>query len=130
MSGDPDFLTLEDVLLLHEEQLEHYGGGAGIRDQGGLESAIATPRAMFDGRFVHEDLAAMAAAYAFHIAQNQPFVDGNKRTGLAAALVFLDLNGVTLLDPEGRLYDAMIGLAERRLDKSGLAALLRDLAAG
>jgi death-on-curing protein len=69
----------------------------------------------------------MAAAYAFHIAQNQPFLDGNKRTGLVAALVFLDLNGVTILDPQERLYDAMIAIAERRMDKDGLAELLREL---
>lgn len=71
----------------------------------------------------------MAAAYAFHIAQNQPFLDGNKRTGLVAALVFLDLNGITVLDPEEKLYDAMISIAERRMDKDGLAELLRELVA-
>lgn len=64
----------------------------------------------------------------FHIAQNQPFLDGNKRTGLVAALVFLDLNGVTTLDPQEKLYDAMIAIAERRMDKDGLAELLRELA--
>ena len=69
----------------------------------------------------------MAAAYAFHIAQNQPFLDGNKRTGLAAALVFLDLNGITVLDPQEKLYDAMIAIAERRMDKGGVAELLREL---
>jgi len=69
----------------------------------------------------------MAAAYAFHIAQNQPFLDGNKRTGLVAALVFLDLNGITVLDPQERLYIAMIAIAERRMDKQGLAELLREL---
>lgn len=69
----------------------------------------------------------MAAAYAFHIAQNQPFLDGNKRPGLVAALVFLDLNGVTVLDPQERLYDAMIAVAERRIDKDDLAELLRAL---
>lgn len=69
----------------------------------------------------------MAAAYTFHIAQNQPFLDGNKRTGLVAALVFLDLSGVTILDPEERLYDAMITIAERRMDKDGLAELLQVL---
>lgn len=78
--------------------------------------------------FVHDDLFAMASAYAFHLAQNQPFVDGNKRTGLAAALVFLDLNRITIDDPDERLYDAMISVAERRLDKAGLAALLCELA--
>jgi death-on-curing protein len=70
----------------------------------------------------------MAAAYAFHIAQNQPFVDGNKRTGLVAALVFLDLNGVTVLDPQERLYEAIIALAERQMDKDGLAELFGNLA--
>jgi death-on-curing protein len=126
--SDPDFLTVEDVLLLHEEQLARYGGGAGVRDPGALDSAVAMPRATFGGEFVHEDLFAMAAAYAFHIAQNQPFVDGNKRTGFAAALVFLDLNGIAVADPEGKLYTAMIEIAEKRIDKDGLAALLRELA--
>ena len=128
MSAEPDFLTVEDTLLLHEESLARYGGGAGIRNRGGLDSAVAVPHAAFGGQFLHEDLFAMAAAYAFHIAQNQALVDGNKRTGLAAALVFLALNGVEIADPEGQLYDAMIGIAERRLDKSGLATLLRSLA--
>jgi death-on-curing protein len=125
--SDPVFLDVDDVLLIHEEQLPRYGGSRGIRDRGLLESAVATPRATAGGEFTHEDLFAMAAAYAFHIAQNQPFIDGNKRTGLLAALVFLDLNGMVLNDPAGKLYDAMIAVAERRLDKPGLAALLRDL---
>ena len=72
----------------------------------------------------------MPAAYAFHIAQNQPFIDGNKRTGLASALVFLDLNGVMILDPKGELYDAMIALAEHAMKKDGLAELLRKLQEG
>lgn len=127
--SDPLFLDIDDVLLIHEEQLGEYGGSAGLRDTGLLESAVAMPRASAGGAFAHEDLFAMAAAYAFHIAQNQPFVDGNKRTGLLAAIVFLDLNGVTIRDPDGRLYDAMIAIAERRLTKPGLAALLRELAA-
>ena len=86
---DPEFLDLADVLLIHEEQLARYGGSAGLRDQGLLESAIAMPQATFGGAFVHEDLFAMAAAYAFHITENQPFVGGNKRTGVLAAVVFL-----------------------------------------
>lgn len=79
--------------------------------------------------FAHKDLFAMAAAYAFHIAQNQPFVDGNKRTGLLAAIVlFLDLNGVAIADPEGKLYESMIGLADRTADKTSLAGLLAERA--
>lgn len=123
----PVFLDVEDVLLIHEEQLAKYGGAAGVRDAALLESAVAMPRATAGGEFAHEDLFAMAAAYAFHIAQNQPFVDGNKRTGLLAAIVFMDLNGLAIADPEGRLYDAMISIAQRRLDKAGLAALLNPL---
>lgn len=127
MSDAPDFLTVDEVHLIHEEGLARYGGAGGVRDAGALESAVAMPQATFGGDFVHADLYAMAAAHAFHIAQNQPFVDGNKRTGLGAALVFLDLNGIEIADPGGRLYEAMIALAERRLDKPGLAELLRAL---
>ena len=127
MNGAPEFLEVEDVLDLHAQQLAIYGGGFGVRDQSLLESAVAMPRAGFGGEFVHGDLFEMAAAYAFHIAQNQPFIDGNKRTALLAALVFLDLNGRGLEDPHGVLYDAMIGIAERRLGKVDLAEVFRQL---
>lgn len=127
MSAEPDFLSVEDVTQIHDEQIAAYGGGAVVRDQALLESAVAMPQASFGEAYLHEDLAHMAAAYALHIAQDQPFLDGNKRTGLVAALVFLDLNGVTVLDPQERLYDAMIAIAERRMDKDGLAELLRVL---
>ena len=86
------------------------------------------PQASFGGEYLHGDLFAMAAAYAFHIAQNQAFVDGNKRTGLLSAIVFLDLNGILISDPESRLYQAMIDIAEKTMDKFGLADLLRELA--
>jgi death-on-curing protein len=123
---DPEFLDLADVLLIHEEQLARYGGSVGLRDQGLLESAIGMPQATFGGAFVHEDLFAMAAAYAFHIAENQPFVDGNKRTGVLAAVVFLELNGFIVEEPMSGFYEAMIAIAERRQTKDGLAELLRQ----
>lgn len=123
----PDFLTLEEVYTLHEQQLAAYGGLSGVRDEGLLASAIAQPRATFGGEFLHSDLWAMTAAYAYHIAQNQPFLDGNKRAGLMAALVFLDLNGYGVNDPQGRLYEAMLALATQKMDKHGLAELLREL---
>jgi death on curing protein len=126
--AEPLFLSVEDVLALHDDQLRLFGGSAGVRDQGALESAVATPEATFDDAFLHEDLFHMAAAYAFHIAENQPFVDGNKRTGLNAALVFLDVNGWVVEDSEMRLFDAMIALSSRALDKHGLALVLRELA--
>lgn len=124
----PSFLTLAEVLEVHRFQVERYGGEPGIRDLGLLESAAAVPQAAFGGRYLHETLFEMAAAYAFHIAENQPFVDGNKRAALGCALVFLDMNGVRIDDPEGRLYDAMMAIAAKRLTKDGLASLLAGLA--
>ncbi len=125
----PEFLELDEVLALHTRQLERHGGAAGVRAEGSLSSAVAMPAQTFAGELLHADLFEMAAAYAFHIAQNQPFVDGNKRTGLCAALMFLALNGRGLKDPADRLGDAMIAVAERRLDKRGLALELAQLAA-
>jgi death on curing protein len=124
---EPVFLDVDDVLSMHDDQLHHFGGSAGLRDQGALESAVAVPSSTFDGAYLHSGLFEMAAAYAFHIAENQPFVDGNKRTGLNAAIVFLDLNGWLVLDPDERLAEAMLQLASRILDKRGLAVLLREL---
>jgi death on curing protein len=69
----------------------------------------------------------MAAAYAFHIAENQPFIDGNKRTGLLCAIVFLDINGISIDYPDERLYRAMIDIAEKKLDKKSFGLLLRDI---
>jgi death-on-curing protein len=125
--ADPIFLSVEEVLGLHDDQLRLFSGSSGLRDRRALESAVAVPASTFDGAYLHQDLFHMAAAYAFHIAENQPFVDGNKRTGLNAALVFLDLNGWVVTDPEMRLYDAMLALSARQLDKNGLASLFRVL---
>ena len=121
------FLTVEDALELHEMQLEQYGGATGIRDKTLLESAVMMPQASFDGQYVHKGIYEMAAAYAFHITENQPFVDGNKRTALAAALVFLDWHLIDIEDPRETLYEAMIGLAQKSLDKAGLAKLFAKL---
>lgn len=126
---EPIFLTLDEILDLHRDQLRLFGGSGGIRDLAALESAIATPAATFDGVFLHTDIFEMAAAYAFHIAENQPFIDGNKRTALNAALVFLDINRWQVTDPDMLLYDAMMALPAHTLGKRGLARLLQQLAA-
>jgi death-on-curing protein len=126
--SEPLFLSVQDVLELHADQLDRYGGSAGLRDAGALESAVETPRATFDGEYLHSDLFRMAAAYAFHIAECQAFLDGNKRVGLNAALVFLLINGWLVQDSQGRLHSAMLAIAAGELDKDGLAELLRDLA--
>lgn len=125
--SEPSFLTLAEVLDIHRELLERHGGRGGVRDFGLLESAIAMPYSGSGGEYHHRSLYDMAAAYAFHIAENQPFIDGNKRVGLAAALVFLDINGVELDDPQGRLYGAMMALGSKKLGKSQLAELLETL---
>jgi death on curing protein len=85
-SNEPEFLDIEDIIEIHATQLEVYGGSAGLRDLGLLESAVAQPQASFGGEFVHGGLFAMAAAYLFHIVSNHPFVDGNKRAGVLAAV--------------------------------------------
>ena len=123
----PEFLTLAEVLEIHHAQIDRYGGSQGIRDRGLLESALAVPEASFGGDYLHPTLFAMAAAYAYHVAENQPFIDGNKRTALGAALVFLEMNGVSIDDPKGRLYEAMMAIAARTLYKDGLAALFKEL---
>jgi len=126
VTEDPDFLTVDDVLDLHRDQIERYGGDLVIRDRGLIEAAVAMPRQSFGGQFLHADLFEMAAAYAFHLAESQAFLDGNKRTGLAAAYVFLELNGYVLSRHEDRLYDAMIAIGMHQLDKAGLAKVLRE----
>ena len=87
------------------------------------------PSASFEGKYLHKGLFEQAAAYAFHICQNHPFIDGNKRTALAAALVFLDLNGIEIDDPEEQLYSLMMEVADGQKKKVDIAQLLRLLRA-
>ena len=125
----PFWLELVDVVRIHVDQINRYGGLAGVRDFGLLQSAVAMPRASFEGERLHRDIFEMAAAYAYHIAQNHPFVNGNKRTALASALVFLDLNGVSIEDPKSRFYDVMIEVSTGAMGKQRLADVLRNSAA-
>ena len=124
---EPLFLTLAEVIEIHHNQIDLYGGKDGIRDLSLLQSAIAQPEATFEGQWLHEDLIEMAAAYAFHIARNHPFLDGNKRTALASALVFLGLNKIYILDPEQKLLTVMLKVAEGHLQKGELAKMFRNL---
>jgi death on curing protein len=125
---EPLFLDVEDVLELHANQLEAFGGAAGLRDRGLLESAVAQPQASFDGQLAHPGLFAMAAAYLFHIVGNHPFVDGNKRTGLLSAVVFLDVNGISIDHPSEALYNLTMAVAESRTNKPAVAAELERIA--
>lgn len=125
MTSDPMFLSLDEVLEIHGDQIERYGGEATIRDLGLLQSALAMPAAAFGGQYLHADLYEMAAAYLFHIAQNHPFVDGNKRTGAVAALVFLTLNDVEIDAGELAFERLVREVAEGKADKAAVAELLR-----
>lgn len=124
----PDFLSLDDALEIHAMQLARFGGGEGIRDRGLLESALAQPQMTFDGEFVHDGIFAMAAAYLFHLVNNHPFVDGNKRTGLLCALIFLDLNGIETDRNTEALYDLTMAVAQGQADKVEVAATLQRIA--
>ena len=121
------FLTLVEVVEIHSDQIQHYGGSEGIRDMNLLSSAVAMPYASFSGMFFYSDLYEMAAAYAFHICQNHPFVDGNKRTALASTLIFLELNGVSVSGSQGKLYEAVVSLASGNVTKVDFAKILREL---
>ena len=124
---EPFFLGLTDVISIHKDQIERYGGQSGIREMRLLQSALAMPLASFGGEWLHRDLYEMGAAYVFHFSKNHPFVDGNKRTALACALVFLELNDVSVADPEGRLYPAMMDVANGLMGKLDFATVLRSL---
>jgi len=118
-----------EVLLILQDQIRRYGGLYGVRDIELLSSAIAMPQTTFEGQYLHEDVFDQASAYTFHICQNHPFVDGNKRVALASALVFMDLNGVVISDPEGKLYRLMIKVASGKSQKKEIAEVFRALVA-
>jgi death-on-curing protein len=123
--SEPSFLTVATVEAIHELQIRRYGGTSGLRDRDGLEAAVFQPENVFF--YAAGDLYEIAAAYAFHIAQARAFLDGNKRTAMGAALAFLETNGVSTATATELLEDAMIGIAEKRVDRSALAALFRQL---
>lgn len=122
-----EFLGIEDVMHIHRNQIERYGGGLGVRDPGALESALAQPQATFSGKHLHADLFEMAAAYMYHIVQNHPFLDGNKRTGAVTALTFLDWNGINFRSDEEGLADITLRVASGRAGKQAVAAFFRTM---
>jgi death-on-curing protein len=125
MQQDPTFLTLAQIEALHDRALQCYGGSPGTRDAALLESATNQPQN--DYFYGNADLCGVAAAYCFHLAEAQAYLDGNKRTAVAAALTFLAANRVSIGFDSSALYDAMIALAEKEIGKPELAELLRKL---
>jgi death-on-curing protein len=125
---NPEFLDVDDVLEIHAGQLAEHGGSEGLRDKALLESAAAQPMATFGGQFLNEDIFIMAAALLISLVKNHPFIDGNKRTALLAALTFLDLNGHPVESPSSLLEGMTLDAAAGRLDKYAVAETFRSLA--
>jgi death-on-curing protein len=127
---EPEFLEITDVLRIHEDQVLTYGGSTQLRDAGLLASAVAMPRASSGGVYLHADLIEMAGAYLFHLVSNHPFIDGNKRVGTVAALVFLDLNGIETEIDDDELADLVLALARSEIGKAEVVSFLRKHAVG
>jgi death-on-curing protein len=122
---EPTFLTLDEIIAVHSDQFERYGGSLGVRDWGLLKSAIAMPAASFGGQYLHSDLYEMAAAYLFHLVQNHPFIDGNKRVGAAAADVFLTMNDLQLTAEQDDYAELVLAVARGETSKSAAAEFFR-----
>jgi death-on-curing protein len=114
------FLSLEEVLEIHRQQIERYGGASGVRDLALLGSAIAQPQASFSSEFLHATIPAMAAAYLFHICRNHPFVDGNKRVAANTAITFLLMNDREPTFTEDVLVDIVLAVASSSMTKEDL----------
>jgi death-on-curing protein len=125
VSVEPQFLTLDEVVAIHRDQIQRYGGSLGVRDWGLLKSAIAMPAVTFGGQFLHSNLCEMSAAYLFHLVQNHPFIDGNKRVGAVAADVFLSLNDLQLMAGEDEFAELVLSVARGETSKSGTAEFIR-----
>ena len=122
---DPIFLTEEEIHAIHLDQLERYGGSAGLRDAELLRSAISQPSVSFGGQWLHKNLYEMASAYLFSLAMNHPFIDGNKRVGGMAALAFLEINGV-FVDAEPDAYaELVLAVAAGKAARDDVVIFLR-----
>lgn len=119
------FLTIDEIVAIQRDQIARYGGSEGVRDWGLLQSAVAMPAATYGGQFLHGDLCEMAAAYLFHLVQNHPFLDGNKRVGAVAAYIFLALNDMRLTADNDALADLVVAVARGETAKSAVAEFFR-----
>lgn len=123
--AEPRFLSVEDVVDIHADQIERYGGSLGVRDVELLRPAVGMPEAGFGGQYFHAGLFEMAAAYLYHIVQNHPFIDGNERAGTMAAFVFLRLNGFTLDADESAFESLVLKAAQGEIDKTAITEFFR-----
>lgn len=126
MQDSPKFVTKEQVLLLHELQINRFGGAFGIVNEGLLDSALAQPKGTFFGEFLHREIHDQAAAYLYHLVKNHPFLDGNKRVGAAVMEVFLRINGYVLTLSNEELYNLTMQVAQGQLSKDEVSALIYE----
>ena len=124
------FLPESIVMAIHDDQIRLYGGSYGVRDVSALDAALHMPQAQFGGEFLHPTVFHMAAAYGFHLSQNHPFLDGNKRTAGMAMFTFLRLNGLEPIATEVEYYDAMMAVAGGQMSKEQLADWLPTVTRG
>ena len=118
MKKEPLFLTFAEIIEIHDYQIEHFGGSDGLRSVELLKSAIGMPSSTFSGEYLHSSIPEMAAAYLFHLVENHPFLDGNKRVGAMASLVFLDLNGYEFDATYEEFTDLVMRVASGKMLKS------------
>lgn len=126
MKSEPVFLTFAEIIEIHNYQIENFGGASGVRDMELLKSALGMPSATFGGTFLHPTIYEMAAAYLFHLVENHPFVDGNKRVGAMAALVFLDMNGIDFEVSDEEFTAMVLRVASGKMLKAEITLFLKE----
>lgn len=126
MKREPVFLTLAEIIEIHEYQIERFGGSDGLRSLDLLNSAIGMPSSTFNGNYLHPAIPDMAAAYLFHIVGNHPFLDGNKRVGTMSALVFLEMNGYDFDANDDELTAVVLLVASGKMLKDELSLFFRQ----
>ncbi|MBD0265116.1 MAG: type II toxin-antitoxin system death-on-curing family toxin [Tolypothrix sp. Co-bin9] len=120
----PRFLSISQVLDIHQDEINSFGGTSGVRDEGLLDSALAQPQATFGGELLHPTIGEQAAAYLYHLAMNHPFIDGNKRTAFAVMDTFITLNGYSLNLSEEQAYNLVIQVVQTQISKEELSAFM------
>jgi death on curing protein len=120
----PRFLSISQVLDIHQDEINSFGGTSGVRDEGLLDSALAQPQATFFGELLHPTIGEQAAAYLYHLAMNHPFIDGNKRTAFAVMDTFITLNGYSLNLSQEQAYNLVIRVVQKEISKEELSGFL------
>jgi len=126
LKREPVFLTLTETIEIHEYQIKHFDGTNGLRSLDLLKSAVGMPASTFNGNYLHPAIPDMATAYLFHIVENHPFLDGNKRVGTMSALIFLELNGYDFDASDDELTGVVLQVAGGKMSKDALSLFFRQ----